>query len=310
MRAIDLTGEKFGLLTVSGKSQHKFNRIRWECVCQCGNQCTVDGSKLRNGHTQSCGCLQKTSVSKAKKIDLYGEKFGRLTVIKPKEPDKWKSLRWLCRCECGKEKIVNGSHLRKGAILSCGCLLIDIMKGRTGANSPSYNPSLTDEDRQKGRRFPGYIDWSTKSKEKKDFTCETCQVKGGRLNSHHLFGYAEYPNLRLEAWNCAVLCEECHKRFHKKYGKKNNTLMQFEEFYKEIVGQDYVILPTFRHDDGFTKGFSYVHDGFETMVQTARSPELPQQGKGLHNALEDARWNRDVWHFLSDRSSLQERGNI
>lgn len=31
-------------------------------------------------------------------------------------------------------------------------------------------------------------------------------------------------------------------------------------------------------------------------------PRLPAQGKGEHSAIEDARWNRDVWHFLDEYS--------
>lgn len=55
----DITGQKFGKLTViktSGKS--KSGNIKWLCKCECGNTTEVVGSKLRNGHTKSCGCLK------------------------------------------------------------------------------------------------------------------------------------------------------------------------------------------------------------------------------------------------------------
>lgn len=54
--------------------------------------------------------------------DLIGQKFGRLTVIKRVENSKNGSTRWLCRCECGNEKIVLSSHLKSHKIQSCGCL--------------------------------------------------------------------------------------------------------------------------------------------------------------------------------------------
>ena len=57
-----------------------------------------------------------------KRIDLVGQKFGRLTVIKRMGNDKYRNSRWLCLCECGKEKIIRGSHLKSGDIKSCGCL--------------------------------------------------------------------------------------------------------------------------------------------------------------------------------------------
>ncbi len=54
-------------------------------------------------------------------IDMTGLKFGRYTVIK-KAIQVGKKKRWWCRCECGIEKEVDGCHLRRGKIKSCGCL--------------------------------------------------------------------------------------------------------------------------------------------------------------------------------------------
>lgn len=53
-------------------------------------------------------------------IDLTGQKFGRLFVIK--EVHKHNGSRyWLCRCECGNYKEIAQLHLRNGSIKSCGC---------------------------------------------------------------------------------------------------------------------------------------------------------------------------------------------
>ena len=53
-------------------------------------------------------------------IDLTGQQFGYLTVIKRVE-NIGKQVRWLCRCKCGNEKIVYGTNLRRGLTTSCGC---------------------------------------------------------------------------------------------------------------------------------------------------------------------------------------------
>ena len=55
-------------------------------------------------------------------IDLTGKKFGRLTTIKRVGSYPNRSAMWLCECECGTEKIINGYHLRSGHTKSCGCL--------------------------------------------------------------------------------------------------------------------------------------------------------------------------------------------
>lgn len=57
-------------------------------------------------------------------IDLVGQKFGRWTVIEraPRpEGNSSRSAFWLCRCECGTEKVVSGNVLRQGKSQSCGC---------------------------------------------------------------------------------------------------------------------------------------------------------------------------------------------
>lgn len=54
-------------------------------------------------------------------IDLTGRKFSRLTVIS-RAPGDWSKPRWLCRCDCGVTKIIEGTSLKSGRQKSCGCL--------------------------------------------------------------------------------------------------------------------------------------------------------------------------------------------
>lgn len=57
-----------------------------------------------------------------KKIDLTGQPFGRFVVIR-ECGRKNGHVAWLCRCDCGREKVVRGSSLtrRKNPTVSCGC---------------------------------------------------------------------------------------------------------------------------------------------------------------------------------------------
>jgi len=61
----------------------------------------------------------------AKLIDLTGMRFGRLVVVKQAEPytspGGHRSARWLCKCDCGNEKIIRHSSLVNGDSTSCGC---------------------------------------------------------------------------------------------------------------------------------------------------------------------------------------------
>lgn len=54
------------------------------------------------------------------KLDLTGQRFGRLTVLEPAANVGTKTA-WLCRCDCGKDAVVATQRLRDGHRTSCGC---------------------------------------------------------------------------------------------------------------------------------------------------------------------------------------------
>ena len=61
----DLTAKKFGRLTVIKKAgTAKDRHIMWECRCDCGEIAIVISKSLKNGDTQSCGCLLKELIAK------------------------------------------------------------------------------------------------------------------------------------------------------------------------------------------------------------------------------------------------------
>jgi site-specific DNA-methyltransferase (adenine-specific) len=61
-------------------------------------------------------------------IDLTGQKFTRLTVLRRGENNKQGQARWLCQCECGKETLVKTTELIHEKVKSCGCLLSENAK--------------------------------------------------------------------------------------------------------------------------------------------------------------------------------------
>lgn len=56
------------------------------------------------------------------RLEINGKRFGRLNVIEFSHTTNYGKSMWKCRCDCGNEKIVAGSHLTSGSIQSCGCL--------------------------------------------------------------------------------------------------------------------------------------------------------------------------------------------
>lgn len=127
----DLTGKKFSKLTVIKQAKSHLTpsgqtKICWECVCDCGNPdiVIIQSGKLINGHTKSCGCLQKESIAKFNKTkkkyntyDLSGE-YGIGYSSNTNEPfyfdlDDFDKIKGYCWCVsillCGYKVLLTAS---------------------------------------------------------------------------------------------------------------------------------------------------------------------------------------------------------
>lgn len=77
---VDLTGQKFGRLTVIERAEDKITKrgtplIMYKCKCDCGNECTVLGANLKHGKTSSCGCYAREVSSKTFKYSGTPNKY-------------------------------------------------------------------------------------------------------------------------------------------------------------------------------------------------------------------------------------------
>lgn len=119
---IDMTGQKFGRLTVISRAENTSEgRAQWLCKCDCGNTKIVLGKRLRNGGTKSCGCLQKERTSQACLNDITGQRFHSLVVLE-RVPGRFSGkVKWKCQCDCGSIIEVTTSDLVTNHTKSCGC---------------------------------------------------------------------------------------------------------------------------------------------------------------------------------------------
>jgi len=78
----DLTGQKFGRLTVIERVENKGRYVAWKCRCDCGNEVIVRGDVLKCGRTKSCGCLHNeaavVNVVKNHKHKKSGKKIYKI----------------------------------------------------------------------------------------------------------------------------------------------------------------------------------------------------------------------------------------
>lgn len=121
------------------------------------------------------------------------------------------------------DAFLRGSHCNK-----CGT------EKRSGENHYKYNFSLTEEDRMARDMQNGEIrKWRDKIYLRDDYICQVCRKKGDKLNAHHLNSWDFYERERFNTDNGITLCEDCHRKFHKKYGYGHNTKKQFALYLEE-----------------------------------------------------------------------------
>lgn len=129
-KMIDLTGQKFGALTVTGRAPTATGRTLWNCTCDCGRKCVQEGYALRKGIVTSCGCglyrsSKRKGVELGVQVDYTGQTYGRLNAVRRVSPGEW-----LWRCECGNETIAKPADVKNGNPASCGCGLKDASRKR------------------------------------------------------------------------------------------------------------------------------------------------------------------------------------
>ncbi len=220
----DITGKRYGHLTVISKIPTTGTFSRWRCKCDCGNNFECDSPNLLRGSgKQSCGCLQGFYISKSKFKQIpIGTKFGDLIIVgEGKLSGRWKNHKGLffrCKCKCGKEIDINGSYLRSGHTRSCGCLHIENAKKLFTKHglykTKEYKHFHSNRRREFERKFDG--EWTTKmgnllfSLQPK---CVVCNSEK-RLSVDHVLPLIDGNGLR--PGNAVVLCTSCNTRKNKK----------------------------------------------------------------------------------------------
>lgn len=72
-KLIDMTGKKYGRLTVLEKAYYANRNVYWKCLCDCGNVTIKKGILIRLGKTASCGCLHKEFVGSLNRTHGMGK---------------------------------------------------------------------------------------------------------------------------------------------------------------------------------------------------------------------------------------------
>ena len=180
----DITGNRYGRLVAIKPISKIPGKYHWECQCDCGNTCIVNGAYLRNGKTKSCGCLKEEVLKNGANRNASLLSGTRLYHI-------WFGM----KSRCDREK--NQAYERYG---KRGIAVCDEWNGKDGfirfyewAMNNGYDESLSlDRIDNDGGYSPDNCRWTTE------------KVQANNRRSNRRF------EVNGEIKTLAELCEEYH----------------------------------------------------------------------------------------------------
>lgn len=170
---------------------------------------------------------------------------GTKIIVKVEDLKSASRVKVKVKCDyCGKEyeiewnKYIQRNHNGKIYCRSCANKALNSKE-----NCSSWNPNITQEERENNRGFQEYAEFIRKVLIRDNFTCVITGKtrKETDLEVHHLNGYNWCIEGRTDVKNAVTITKDLHKAFHEKYGYGNNTKEQFLEFVGmvELVLEDY-----------------------------------------------------------------------
>jgi hypothetical protein len=103
-----------------------------------------------------------------------------------------------------------------------------------GENSPNWKGGVTPEHNKIRDSIESKL-WIHSVFARDNWTCQKYGTKGGNLTAHHILNFSSHPELRFAIDNGITLSVKAHKEFHHKYGIKNNTREQLNDFLSDKI---------------------------------------------------------------------------
>ncbi len=146
-KKLDLTGQKFGKLTVLAPAENIKDRTAWLCRCECGRETVVKTCRLRNGRAVSCGCAER-GVMGLNYIDGTCVEMIRARTVRKNNTSGVPGVDWLPRkgswrasiCFKGKRHYL-GSYKR----------FEDAVQARKQAEEEIFEPFLREFDEEQSQ---------------------------------------------------------------------------------------------------------------------------------------------------------------
>lgn len=203
------------------------------------------------------------------KIDLAGQRFGRLVAIEPnKERSATRYIVWRCQCDCGNEVCVTSRDLRSGDTRSCGCLRKELHRKDITGLVRGHLTALYPTDEIASRGQPVWV-W---------------QCDCGNLVRRPLSGVGKYSITR---------CPACASQLSRSKAEVNRKYIQRDEHGRSVKQVDAILegKPQVNNTSG-VRGV-YWSKSSQKWVATISDGTSRQRKLGYFRNLEDAKAERE-----------------
>lgn len=120
------------------------------------------------------------------------------------------------------------THFKKGHKMSVE-IRKQISEKLKGENSYLWKGGISKENSKIRNSIETKL-WREAVFARDNWTCQKYGIRGGKLHPHHILNFSSHKELRFAIDNGITFSIKAHNKFHKKYGYKDNTKEQIEEF--------------------------------------------------------------------------------
>lgn len=203
-----------------------------------GKNFGIPWNKGTKGVVKAWNKGKKMPEMSGEKHPMWGKHHSELTIDKLKKSHKGKHYSPSSEFKKGMIPWTKGKFGKENPLFGKPRTIITrkkISNAHKGEKSHNWKGGIEPENKRI-RKSIEYSLWREVVFARDNWTCQKTGIKGGKLHPHHILNFSQFPELRFAIDNGITLSEKSHREFHKKYGIKNNTREQLEEFLNKKLG--------------------------------------------------------------------------